>query len=72
MRPCIGGGQLGPKVFFYLKKFPSRMGLNIDHMRPKLAPNMTFLSGFAAGHARASVKRVVVVGGGRCQNMLKT
>ena len=29
-------------------------GMNIDHTWPKLAPNMTFLSGFALGHARVS------------------
>ena len=45
-------GQNSLKILFEIELIKN--GMNIDHTWPKLAPNMTFLSGFASGHARVS------------------
>ena len=39
---------------YFSKQSFIKNGMNIDHTWPKLAPNMTFLSGFASGHAQVS------------------
>ena len=45
-------GRNSLKILFEIELIKN--GMNIDHTWPKLAPNMTFLSGFASGHARVS------------------
>ena len=45
-------GQNSLKILFEIELIKN--GMNIDHTWPKLAPNMTFLSGFASGHAQVS------------------
>ena len=48
----VNFGQNSLKILFEIELIKN--GMNIDHTWPKLAPNMTFLSGFASGHARVS------------------
>ena len=51
-RKKIKCGQNSLKILFEIELIKN--GMNIDHTWPKLAPNMTFLSGFASGHAQVS------------------